>query len=886
MLPEFNILEYLSALEIFKELPGEYHCRCPVCGDGGLKINKRTRKFNAFKCGCSIASIREAIRPLEQALAENSWQKPVRPRQTRQWQYCDLDGKPKLTVKRIDDGKGGRKISRHPAGVDVATLAPYRWPQAQVALDRGELVFIVEGEPCADALAQRDLNAISFCGGSNSPHYRAYVDLLKPYAGQLVICPDRDQAGVQYAEAITEAVGITQWLYAFPDSSQWQRTLPKKDGADIADWLADGATVEEILLAMGQKRQVGQRRKQQSSNIIDHPTWTDYSAVRQALDRLILEGVTGAALRQELAQIAENHRCNPRQVDQLYWELFQEYTCKTDVASAADGLGEIASIRSAGLPIELGLHGDGGQLASQFRQVAEAMPTAPEFLMTTLIPAAASRIGTSSRLVISATAGYTVAPIFRTIVVAKTGRKKTPSQAVVMDALARLEEIYYQTYELDKAEYEAELERWESLSRQDKADEPRPQKPIRKRYFSNDDTLAARIQIHAENPRGFLLYRDEASAFITERGRFASGKGDNGETEADLSEFNGKSLSRDRKTDGSIFMARTAISRTGATQYSKLQALMGKHQDDCGEWARYLFCAADSPPSYLDLTKDVGDLGLQKSLIQLLERLDELPEQDYLLSDSAKMAFMRYQHQLTDRAIATDHPSLQSAFPKFETYFGRFCLWLHIVNAVLAGQQPELTVSAETVAIAQQWTEYYIGQFKLILALNSPQQSLTGDLLKLHAYLERKGEGKTPRQIVQAGVFASAKDSSKRKTPYIQELLKTLVQKGWATVEDNSYTAIHPATEPGSQGETVASDSPPPIQLPTTPAEPDNMVKRLDDEVRSLMASPQVTREDFIQFCDRYPQEIRQRWWDTTADQNLKLQIEQLHNRVRAPVAG
>ncbi|MEO0708710.1 MAG: hypothetical protein AAF050_24040, partial [Cyanobacteria bacterium J06649_5] len=62
-----------------------------------------------------------------------------------------------------------------------------------------------------------------------------------------------------------------------------------------------------------------------------------------------------------------------------------------------------------------------GKLASQFRQVAEAMPTAPDFLITTLIPALASRIGTSSRLAISETAGYTVASIFRTIIVAKTG---------------------------------------------------------------------------------------------------------------------------------------------------------------------------------------------------------------------------------------------------------------------------------------------------------------------------------------------------------------------------------------------------------------------------------------------------------------------------------
>jgi Protein of unknown function (DUF3987) len=209
----------------------------------------------------------------------------------------------------------------------------------------------------------------------------------------------------------------------------------------------------------------------------------------------------------------------------------------------------------------------------------------------------------------------------------------------------------------------------------------------------------------------------------------------------------------------------------------------------------------------------VGDLGLKAALMDLLERLDDLPEQDYLLSASAKAAFMAYQHQLTDRAIATDHPSLQSAFPKFETYFGRFCLWLHIVNAVLAGQQPGLEVSAETVEIAQQWTEYFIGQFKLILALNSPQQALTGDLLKLHAYLERKGEGKTPRQIVQAGVFSSAGDKFKRKTPYIQELLDTLVKESWATVENKLYKAMRPISKSPPSLEKRPFSPPSPIPL-------------------------------------------------------------------------
>ena len=91
-------------------------------------------------------------------------------------------------------------------------------------------------------------------------------------------------------------------------------------------------------------------------------TRIDYSAVRQALDALVLEGTSGAELRQQLAQVAENYRCNPRQVDQLYRALSDEHSQKVDIASAANGLAEIETIASAHLPIELGLYGDDGKL--------------------------------------------------------------------------------------------------------------------------------------------------------------------------------------------------------------------------------------------------------------------------------------------------------------------------------------------------------------------------------------------------------------------------------------------------------------------------------------------------------------------------------------------
>ena len=59
----FDIRSYLDRLNIIKETPTEYHCSCPVCSDGGFKIEKKTGKYNAFKCNCDLRAIREAIRP-------------------------------------------------------------------------------------------------------------------------------------------------------------------------------------------------------------------------------------------------------------------------------------------------------------------------------------------------------------------------------------------------------------------------------------------------------------------------------------------------------------------------------------------------------------------------------------------------------------------------------------------------------------------------------------------------------------------------------------------------------------------------------------------------------------------------------------------------------
>ena len=513
----------------------------------------------------------------------------------------------------------------------------------------------------------------------------------------------------------------------------------------------------------------------------------DTPSLEATIDNLVSQDLEGSQLTLLLTALAEEFHKPLNQVEKIYYQRRKEAEVAQQAKDAGTDLANLQQIRQGPLPIAAGLHGDGGRLAWQLRATAEAMPTAPDFLATTLIPVLASRIGTSQTLVIKAAAGYSVRPIFRTLIVAPTGRKKSPAQKSIISVLTELESVYYQTYKNELEQFEQDLDQWKPGG-----DAPKPSPPVRRRYISTDDTLAARIQVHKENPAGLLLYRDEGSAFVTERGRFNNSRGDGGETEADLSEFGGGALSRDRKADGSTFLAKTGISRTGAIQYAKLRQLMGDHQDDCGEWARYLFCAAPVPPSYIDLMGEDTDTGLQKTLIDLIQRLGDLPERAYLLSHNAKLVFMAYQHQLTDRAMETDHPALASALPKFESYFARFILLLHVVNAVLAGQQPAATVSAHTAEMARQWTEYFYGQFQLLMALNSPQEKHVGDLLRLRDYIERR-PGRDLRKLVGARIFQRDEDKSKSKTPYIRSLVNSLIEQGYVSESDGKYVVVeHP----------------------------------------------------------------------------------------------
>lgn len=231
---------------------------CPVCSNNNLSISNKTGAYQCWN-GCESKDIREAISPWVE-------KKSTRPRAKTEYVYHDRSGQPCIKVTRLDDGEGHKRIyqsSWNGANWDKGlsddakkSVPIYRYQEVRKAIAEGKPIFMVEGEAVADCLWKLGLAATTTIGGGGK--YRKYGSGYKQDlegAGIVVLCPDRDEPGLKHMEDIAQDFPDAAWLYA-PPSDRWWNRLPKSGGLDVKDWVEAGATAEQILDAMEDRRTV------------------------------------------------------------------------------------------------------------------------------------------------------------------------------------------------------------------------------------------------------------------------------------------------------------------------------------------------------------------------------------------------------------------------------------------------------------------------------------------------------------------------------------------------------------------------------------------------------------------------------------------------------
>jgi len=232
---------------------------CP-CHVDGSKYGKRSATFHpryGLTCfaGCNRRDILVALQkrggvhpgrsPVDSSHpGHRSRSKAIPGRIVACYPYEDEGGRLLYQALRKDTAQGKTFLVRRPDGnggwiwnIEGVRRILYRLREL-VTADPNALVFIIEGEKCADALAALGLVATTnvFGAGEWKPDYAEYLR-----GRRVVILPDNDPPGAAHADGVARSlagVAAEVRVIVLPG-------LPFK--GDVVDWLATDGGREKLL---------------------------------------------------------------------------------------------------------------------------------------------------------------------------------------------------------------------------------------------------------------------------------------------------------------------------------------------------------------------------------------------------------------------------------------------------------------------------------------------------------------------------------------------------------------------------------------------------------------------------------------------------------------
>jgi 5S rRNA maturation endonuclease (ribonuclease M5) len=163
-------------------------------------------------------------------------------RQTAKWDYLSAEGKLLACVYRYDPPTGKEyrpwnAVSRTCTMPDPRPL--YHLPEVFDA----EMIVLVEGEKCADALQTLGFAATTAMGGASAPVDK--TDWSPLTDKNVIVWPDHDEAGRRYADTLTpklQAIGVRSLrrvIVPAGKSAKW----------DAADAVAEGFDIPGLITA-------------------------------------------------------------------------------------------------------------------------------------------------------------------------------------------------------------------------------------------------------------------------------------------------------------------------------------------------------------------------------------------------------------------------------------------------------------------------------------------------------------------------------------------------------------------------------------------------------------------------------------------------------------
>lgn len=711
--------------------------------------------------------------------------KAIRPRQTRYWEYPARDGSPLVRVVRFDDGEGGggggsKKPAWHQErwnisknknkngwvagieGIDRPDIPIYRYAEIREAIERGELIFIVEGEVCADILWKLGLAATCNIGGSGKWRPSDSQDLS---GAKVVIVPDRDEPGIKHADRVAEDFPEALWLYAFPGSA-WKNP-PLSKGLDIADWVEHHKiTAEEILAAVGERMPKESTVNSQQSKILRHPSFEapEIQSLKSEIERLLSEDLKRSELHLKFAELARTYRLSSSEIAKAYHlraEELEQEADREDVATEIEAL--LRSHKSSIALTEVLPVG----LAAPIEKLAKMLDLRSECYLGCLLTQAASLFKVGTETLLRRDTDWRCVPNYFAGMVGESSVAKSPVAKAIIDRPMRaLREKAAQEFEQAQANYEAELNNWKAGKKEEDRG-PAP-KPPRLRVYSFDKTTGEGIiyQQAEHSSQALMYYCDELAGLFKSANQYRGGKGSD---EEDLLSFwNGSGTTVLRAAGVRASLEAVGLSIYGTIQPDVLAGLLKDCSDSNGKFARFDFIFQPLTATELPL-EDGIKFDLTPMLTDLYTKIDALPAIYFELDRGAKTYFTAFRNACKKRQVAEPKQGLRAAIGKMPEKVGKLATTIHALTCVFNGQQVTNHIPRSAVEAAVKFVKFAADQVASLYTEFSDRTALAPNLAKILLVAERKG-GKISIRDAQLAFNQKFRPSAQMARSWFSEL--------------------------------------------------------------------------------------------------------------------
>ncbi|MEG5176119.1 DUF3987 domain-containing protein [Microcoleus sp. B3-D7] len=712
--------------------------------------------------------------------------KAIRPRGTRDWYYPARDGSPLVRVVRFDDGKGTKanwtqmswgkcKSSRQMGwiggieGVARENIPIYRYAEVKKAIANNELIFIVEGESCADILWGLGLAATCNIGGSSKWRNTDTSDLE---GASVVIVPDRDKPGIKHAELLHQEFPGALWLYPFPESKAWEN-LPESKGLDIADWVEHHKlTAEDIKVVIRDKKTFETSRQVQK--VVTHPKFEvpNLSDLAAKIDELLNSDLRRSQLQIKISELAQTYRLTPAQVQKIYRTREQELEQELEQEDTGAEVARLLSAQKS--QIELSEILPPG-LAAPIEKLAAKLNLKTECYLAALLTQVSSLFKVGSEVLLRRDTDYRCTPNYFAGIVAESSQKKSPIMRAMIDRpMQSLRDKARKEYQKALADYEEEYRQWKAAKGDNKGLPPKEPRP-RLYSFSKSTGEGILYQV-AEFPDQALMYRcDELASLFKSANQYRGGKGSDDE---DLLEFwNGTGSTVLRASGTKADLDGLLLSVFGTIQPDVLAALLKDCSDSNGKFARFDFVFQPLAASKLS-EDDSGGFDITPMLSVLYTKIDSLPALKMELSPDAKRLFTAFYNAMEDRRIAEPKQGIRAMVGKMPEKVGKMATIIYVLTCAFNGVELNSLIPKFAVEAAIKFVKFSSDQIASLYAEFSDRQALAPSLVKIVLLAERKGGTVSTREVQRTF-------SSNHKTISVQQ-----VRDWFAELESMNYGTV------------------------------------------------------------------------------------------------